>query len=253
MKLCDMAARSPCGREADAMTRDGNVDGRELQKFERMANQWWDRTGPLKPLHDINPLRLRYVRFCRHLAGARVLDVGCGGGILSEAMAGAGARVTGIDMGEAPLAAARDHLAESGLHVDYRRISVEEFSRVASESFDLITCMELLEHVPSPPSVIAACARLLVPGGSLVTATLNRNLKSFLFAIIGAEWVLRLLDKGTHDFRKFIKPAELDAWGTSAGLAVKGATGMGYNPFSGRYFLTRDMSVNYMMHFTRHL
>lgn len=229
-----------------------NVDGDEIRKFEGMASRWWDRNGPLKPLHDINPLRLRYVQSCRPLTGARVLDVGCGGGILSEAMAAAGARVTGIDMGEAPLAAARAYLAETGRHIDYRRISVEELSRTAPESYDLITCMELLEHVPSPPSVLTACARMLVPGGSLVTATLNRNPKSFLFAIIGAEWVLRLLDRGTHDYRKFIKPAELTAWASSAGLMRKGATGMGYNPFSGRYFLTRDMSVNYMMHLVRH-
>ncbi len=230
-----------------------NVDERELEKFDRMASLWWDTAGELKPLHDINPLRLGYIRRRAALKGARVLDVGCGGGILSEALASEGADVVGIDMGKAPLRAARLHMETSGLTlpIDYRRITVERLAEAEPASFDVVTCMELLEHVPRPASVVGACGRLVRPGGDVFFATINRNLKSFVFAILGAEYVLRLLARGTHHFRMFVKPAELARWAAEANLAVSDVTGMQYNPFTRRYFLNKDATVNYLMHARR--
>jgi 2-polyprenyl-6-hydroxyphenyl methylase/3-demethylubiquinone-9 3-methyltransferase len=228
-----------------------NVDPVELAKFDALAARWWDPTGEFKPLHDLNPLRLQYVNARAELAGKRVLDVGCGGGILSEGMAGLGAQVTGIDMGEAPLTVARLHLYESGLQVDYLRMTAEELAEQEPESFEVVTCMEMLEHVPDPASVVHACARLVKPGGHVFFSTLNRNPKAYLYAIIGAEYVLGLLPKGTHEYRKFIRPSELAAWMRAAGLELRELTGMSYNPFTGSYALTSDISVNYFAHAER--
>ena len=225
-----------------------NVDHAEISKFEELASRWWDPHSEFKPLHEINPLRLDYINRLSGLNGKRVLDVGCGGGILSEGMARAGAEVTGIDMGEAPLEVARLHLLESGLEVDYQRVPVEQLAEQQPASFDVVTCMEMLEHVPDPGSVVEACARLAKPGGKLFFSTLNRNPKSYLFAIVGAEYLLRLLPKGTHDFSKFIRPSELDGWIRRAGLHCNDMIGLTYNPLSGRYRLVPgDVDVNYMV------
>lgn len=228
-----------------------NVDPNELRKFEELASRWWDPNSEFKPLHDINPLRLDYVDARAGLAGKRVLDVGCGGGILSEGMAARGAEVTGIDMGEAPLSVARLHLLESGLKVDYRRTTVEALAEEMPGQFDVVTCMEMLEHVPDPASAIAACARLVKPGGPVFFSTINRNPKSYLFAIIGAEYLLRLLPKGTHDYAKFIRPSELESWARQGGLQVRELTGMSYNPLSRHYSLGRDIDVNYLAYCRR--
>ncbi len=224
-----------------------NFDPQEVAKFEALAHRWWDPQSEFKPLHDINPLRLDYIDRLASLAGKDVLDVGCGGGILSESMAERGARVTGIDLGEAPLSVARLHLLESGRKVDYRRISAEDLAREMQGAFDIVTCLEMLEHVPDPALTIAACATLVRPGGWVFFSTINRNPKSFLFAIIGAEYVLRLLPKGTHEYAKFIRPSELDAWARAAGLDVQDVIGMSYNPFTRHYSLGKDVSVNYIM------
>ena len=224
-----------------------NVDHAEVNKFEELAARWWDPHSEFKPLHEINPLRLSYVERFASLEGKRVLDVGCGGGILSESMAAKGARVTGIDMGEAPLQVARLHLLESGLDVSYERIPVERLAAEQPESFDLVTCMEMLEHVPNPASVVEACGRLLKPGGQAVFSTLNRNPKSYLFAIIGAEYLLRLLPKGTHDYAKFIRPSELGGWIRATGLTPRNITGLSYNPLTRTYSLGEDVDVNYLV------
>lgn len=224
-----------------------NVDPAEIAKFEELAARWWDPHSEFKPLHDINPLRLDYIHRQVDLAGKQVIDVGCGGGILSEGMAALGAEVTGIDMGEAPLSVARLHLYESGLKVDYRQITAEAMAEEAPGRFDVVTCMEMLEHVPDPASVIAACHRLVKPDGHVFFSTINRNPKSYLFAIIGAEYMLRLLPKGTHDYRKFIRPSELAEWARAAGLEVRDITGMTYNPLTQTYSLGTDSSVNYLM------
>ncbi len=224
-----------------------NVDHTEIDKFEQLASRWWDPESEFKPLHEINPLRLEYVNRIAPLKGKRVLDVGCGGGILSEGMAQHGAEVCGIDMGKAPLDVARLHLLESGLDIDYRQISVEQLAEEQPGEYDLITCMEMLEHVPDPASVIQACAELVKPGGQLFFSTLNRNPKSYLFAIIGAEYILRLLPKGTHDFNKFIRPSELDSWLRQAGLTSNDITGLIYNPLTGSYKLDQNVDVNYMV------
>lgn len=225
-----------------------NVDRDEISKFEALAARWWDAHSEFKPLHDINPLRLAYVdRLCGGLAGKQALDVGCGGGILSESMVVEGAEVMGIDMGEAPLKVAELHSLESGVQVDYRRVPVEVLAEERPESFDLVTCMEMLEHVPEPASVIQACTRLVRPGGWVFFSTLNRNPKSYLFAIIGAEYLLRLLPRGTHDFAKFIRPSELYAWTRRAGLDTRDITGLSYNPLTQTYSLGRDVDVNYMV------
>ena len=224
-----------------------NVDHAEVTKFEELAARWWDPHSEFKPLHEINPLRLDYIDRIASLAGKKVLDVGCGGGILSESMAARGAHVTGIDMGEAPLQVARLHLLESGLDITYERIPVERLAEEQPESFDLVTCMEMLEHVPDPASVIEACSRLVKPGGHAVFSTLNRNPKSYLFAIIGAEYLLKLLPRGTHDFAKFIRPSELTGWIRNASLRNIDMTGLSYNPLTRAYSLGTDVDVNYMV------
>jgi 2-polyprenyl-6-hydroxyphenyl methylase/3-demethylubiquinone-9 3-methyltransferase len=225
-----------------------NVDHAEISKFEELAARWWDPHSEFKPLHEINPLRLGYIEERAGIEGKRVLDVGCGGGILAESMARQGAEVTGIDMGEAPLEVARLHLLESGLDINYERIPVERLAQERPESFDLVTCMEMLEHVPDPGSVVRACARLTRPGGHLFFSTLNRNPKSYLFAIIGAEYILGLLPKGTHDFSKFIRPSELDQWIRQNGLNTNDISGMVYNPLTRKYRLhPRDVDVNYLV------
>jgi 2-polyprenyl-6-hydroxyphenyl methylase/3-demethylubiquinone-9 3-methyltransferase len=225
-----------------------NVDHAEVSKFEQLASRWWDPNSEFKPLHEINPLRLDYIDSRVGFNGKTVLDVGCGGGILAESMAARGAKVTGIDMGEAPLEVARLHLLESGQQVDYRRIPVEELATEMPAQFDVVTCMEMLEHVPDPASVIAACATLVKPGGQVFFSTINRNPKSYLFAIVGAEYVLRMLPRGTHDFAKFIRPSELTRWSREAGLDTSDITGMTYNPLTGMYKLDpRDVDVNYMV------
>ncbi|MBA1250767.1 bifunctional 2-polyprenyl-6-hydroxyphenol methylase/3-demethylubiquinol 3-O-methyltransferase UbiG [Pseudomonas luteola] len=224
-----------------------NVDNAEIAKFEALASRWWDRESEFKPLHDINPLRVNWIDQHANLAGKKVLDVGCGGGILSEAMAVRGADVTGIDMGEAPLSVAQLHQLESGVPVSYRRITAEELAGETPGAYDVVTCMEMLEHVPDPASVIQACRTLVKPGGHVFFSTINRNPKSYLFAIVGAEYVLRLLPRGTHDFRKFIRPSELGAWCRNAGLHVRDVIGMTYNPITKVYKLGNDVDVNYML------
>ncbi len=225
-----------------------NLDPSEIAKFEELASRWWDRDSEFKPLHDINPLRVDFIDRLGSLAGKKVLDVGCGGGILSEAMAQRGAEVTGIDMGEAPLKVAKLHGLESGVKINYRQITVEALADEMPESFDLVTCMEMMEHVPDPASVVNACARLLKPGGRLFLSTLNRNPKSYLFAILGAERILKLVPNGTHDFNKFIRPAELGSWVRAAGLESLEMTGLVYNPLTKVYRLDpEDVDVNYML------
>ena len=228
-----------------------NIDKTEIAKFEAMAPIWWDKQGDFKALHDINVLRLNYINDRLPLAGKAVLDAGCGGGILAEAMASLGAEVTGIDMGEAALGVARLHLRKTGLHVDYQQATAEQFAETHPDRFDVVTCLELLEHVPDPASVVAACKTLARPGGDVFFATLNRNLKSFLFAIIGAEYILGLVRKGTHRYRKFIKPAELKDWAAHAGLSFMDLTGLHYNPILKRYTLGGNTHVNYLAHFKR--
>jgi len=224
-----------------------NADPAELAKFGALAARWWDPNSEFKPLHDINPLRLNFIDQRVQLAGKRVIDIGCGGGILAESMAVRGANVTGIDLSEKPLNVAKLHLLESGQQVDYRLISAEDIASEQPGQFDCVTCMEMLEHVPDPQSTVQACAALAKPGAWLFFSTLNRNPKSFLFAIVGAEYVLNLLPKGTHEYRRFITPSELSAMARSAGLTVSEFTGMTYNPFSKRYALGHDVSVNYIV------
>jgi len=224
-----------------------NVDPSELEKFSQLAHRWWDPTSEFKPLHDINPLRLKWIDDAAGLRGKRVLDVGCGGGILSEAMAACGAQVTGIDLSEPALKVAQLHLAESGHRIAYLKAAAEDFARDEPRSFDVVTCMEVLEHVPDPASQVQACARLLKPGGLAFFATINRNLKAFLFAIVGAEYLLHLLPRGTHEYAKLIRPSELSAWCRQAGLDVEAIIGMSYSPFTRAYSLTPDSAVNYIL------
>ena len=224
------------------------VDSNEIAKFEALASRWWDKDSEFKPLHDINPLRVNYIDERANLPGKKALDVGCGGGILSEGLSQRGAHVKGIDMGEAPLAVARLHGMESGVKVDYQRITVEELASQQAGTYDVVSCLEMLEHVPKPSSVIQACFDLLKPGGQLFLSTLNRNPKSYLFAIIGAEHILKMLPKGTHEFKKFIRPSELANHVRSAGFELKDITGMTYNPLTKRYKLGRDVDVNYLMY-----
>jgi 2-polyprenyl-6-hydroxyphenyl methylase/3-demethylubiquinone-9 3-methyltransferase len=224
-----------------------NVDPLELEKFSELAHRWWDPHAEFRPLHEINPLRLDYIDRTAGLEGKAVLDVGCGGGILAESMAARGARVTGIDLGEQPLKVAQLHLLESGLDVHYRLIPAEALAQEMPGRFDVITCMEMLEHVPDPAATVAACAQLVRPGGHLFFATINRNPKSYLFAVLGAEYLLGLLPRGTHDYAKFIKPSELSTMCRSAGLAVASLTGMTYNPLSRAYALGPDVGVNYIL------
>jgi 2-polyprenyl-6-hydroxyphenyl methylase/3-demethylubiquinone-9 3-methyltransferase len=226
-----------------------NVDAAEVAKFEELAHRWWDPNSEFKPLHEINPLRLDYIDgHCGGLAGKTVLDVGCGGGILSESMALRGASVTGIDMGETPLSVAKLHMLESGAQLDYRQVTAEQLAAEKPGSFDVVTCMEMLEHVPDPASVIQACTTLVKPDGHVFFSTINRNMKAYLFAIIGAEYVLKMLPKGTHDYAKFIRPSELEAWARATDLQLQDLTGMSYNPLNQQYSLGKDISVNYLMH-----
>ena len=225
-----------------------NVDHTELEKFAALAHRWWDPNSEFRPLHEINPLRLDWIAGRVDLAGKKVLDVGCGGGILAEAMAARGAQVTGIDLGEKALKVAKLHLLESGRQVDYRHISAEALAEEMPGSFDVVTCMEMLEHVPDPASTVQACAKLVKPGGEVFFSTINRNPKSYLFAIVGAEYILRLLPRGTHDYAKFIKPSELARMCRQAGLDVVEVIGMTYNPFTRVYALGDDTDVNYLFH-----
>lgn len=225
-----------------------NADLLELQKFGELAHKWWDKNSEFKPLHEINPLRLDYIDELVSLKDKRLLDVGCGGGILSESMYFKGADVTGIDLGDKALNVAKLHQLESGAKVDYQLISVEQLAAEQPASFDVVTCMEMLEHVPDPAAVVTACARLVKPGGSVFFSTINRNLKAYVFAVIGAEYVLNMLPKGTHDYAKFIKPSELSSWARHADLNVAGMRGMSYNPITQHYRLSDDVSVNYLIH-----
>ncbi len=227
-----------------------NVDPAEIAKFEALAQRWWDPQGELKPLHDLNPLRLQFVAARAALAGRDVLDVGCGGGILSEAMARSGARVVGIDLAQAALEVAELHALDAGVPVEYRRQSAEELALAAPASFDIITCMEMLEHVPEPGQVIGALARILRPGGHLFISTINRTPKAFLLAIVGAEYVLRMLPRGTHEYERFIRPSELDAWARAAGLQLQALAGIEYQPLARRFTLGRSPDVNYIAHLT---
>ena len=224
-----------------------NVDAAEIAKFSELAHRWWDPNSEFRPLHEINPLRLKWIDQQVPLAGKRVLDVGCGGGILTEAMAGLGAEVTGIDLSDKALKVAKLHLYESGRSVDYQMAAAEDFAAQHAGEFDVVTCMEMLEHVPDPASVVAACSRLVKPGGWVFFSTLNRNPKSYLFAIIGAEYILNLLPRGTHDWAKFIQPAELARMAREAGLDTQQLIGMTYNPLTKIYKLEADTGVNYLL------
>jgi len=230
---------------------NANADPAEVQKFSDLAHRWWDPTSEFRPLHEINPLRLGWIDSKAGLAGKRVLDVGCGGGILSEGMAALGASVTGIDLSDKALGVARLHLFESGHKVDYQLSSAEQFAQRHAGTFDVVTCMEMLEHVPDPSSTVAACAQLVKPGGDVFFSTINRNLKAYLLAVIGAEYVLELLPKGTHDYAKFIRPSELSRYCRQAGLETAEIIGMTYNPISRTYSLCRDTDVNYLLHARR--
>ena len=225
-----------------------NFDKEELAKFDGLAARWWDKDSEFKPLHDINPLRLNYIDEKAGLDTKKVVDIGCGGGILSESMALRGAQVKGIDLATAGLSVAKLHAQQSDANVEYEEISAEALAEREPASYDIVTCLEMLEHVPQPDKIIQACAKLVKPGGDLFFSTINRNPKSYLFAIVGAEYVLNLLPKGTHEYAKFIKPAELDGWIRTAGLDNQDLIGMSYNPLSGNYWLGKDVTVNYMMH-----
>jgi len=230
------------------MHHEANVDAAEIDKFQSLASRWWDPESEFRPLHEINPLRVAYIeRQAGPLKGKRILDIGCGGGILAEALASRGARVTGIDMADMSLDVARMHLLESGLEIDYQLVTAEDFAARHAAEFDLVTCLEMLEHVPDPGSIVAAAARATKPGGRLVLSTLNRNPKSFALAILGAEYLLRLLPRGTHEYRKFIRPSELAAALRAAGMRPLDITGMTYNPLTRRYALGEDIDVNYLM------
>lgn len=223
-----------------------NIDPEEIAKFDDLAARWWDPQGDFKPLHDLNPLRLQFIAERAPLAGKRVLDVGCGGGILAESMAQRGAEVAGIDAAEAALGVAKLHRLESGIAVNYRHMTPEELALEEPGRYDIVTCMELLEHVPNPSSVVNACATLVRPGGHVFFSTINRNPKAYLLAIIGAEYLLRLLPQGTHEYAKFIKPSELASWSRGAGLRLEGITGLSYNPLTKTYQLGADVQVNYL-------
>ena len=225
-----------------------NFDPQEIAKFEELASRWWDPDSEFKPLHEINPLRLEYIERRSSLKGKAVIDIGCGGGILTESMALKGANVLGIDMGKAPLSVAQLHKLESGAELDYQQITAEELADKEPGKYDVVTCMEMLEHVPDPSSVIAACSKLVKPDGHVFFTTINRNPKSYLFAIVGAEYILKILPKGTHDYSKFIKPSELESWARTADLHLRELTGMSYNILSKKYSLSHDVTVNYLMH-----
>jgi 2-polyprenyl-6-hydroxyphenyl methylase/3-demethylubiquinone-9 3-methyltransferase len=230
------------------MASTTNVDPNEIRKFEELASRWWDKNSEFKPLHDINPLRANWIDNIAPVAEKKVLDVGCGGGILSESLAQRGAEVTGIDMGDAPLGVAKLHQLESGLSINYQKSTAEDFAKNHENAFDIVTCLEMLEHVPDPSSVINACAKMVKPGGAVFFSTINRNPKAFLLAIVGAEYVLRMLPRGTHEYGKFIRPSELANWSRETGLQVNQMTGLLYNPLTKNYKLSpSDVDVNYMI------
>ncbi len=230
-----------------------NLDPAELAKFEAIASDWWDPDGPLKTLHDINPLRVEYIADRTDLRGARILDVGCGGGLLSEALSGKGAQVSGIDLAESGIAVARAHAAESGHDIDYRKIDAATLASEQPASFDVVTCLELLEHVPDPGALVAACSKLVRPGGTVFFSTINRNPKSFVFAILGAEHLLRMVPRGTHQYAKLVRPAELSSWCRATKLDMKELTGLHFNPLTQSYWLGGNTDVNYFAHTKRPL
>jgi len=232
---------------------NGNIDLDEVEKFASLAARWWDKDSEFKPLHDINPLRLKYIKEqCGgSIKGKRILDVGCGGGILCESLALEGAEVVGIDLAEAGLEVAKLHLLESGLDVNYQKITAEEFAESNAETFDIVTCMEMLEHVPEPSSIIKSCSKLVKRQGRVFFSTINRNPKSYFFAIVGAEYVLNLLPKGTHNYEKFIRPSEIDIWARRNNLSISSMIGMTYNPITKKYKLEKDVSVNYLTHYQK--
>jgi len=232
-------------------TAQTNVDPNEVAKFEALASSWWDTEGESKPLHEINPLRLSFIESKCQLTDKNIIDVGCGGGILSESLAKSGGQVTGIDMGEMPLNIAKLHALESALTIDYQQITAEQKAELDAGQFDLVTCMEMLEHVPDPVSVIKACAKLVKPGGDVFFSTLNRHPKAYLFAVVGAEYMLNMLPKGTHDYKRFIRPSEMASWCRQAGLEVSDISGLSYNPLTKTYALGDDVKVNYLMHCRR--
>lgn len=233
------------------MSQTANIDPIEIKKFEDLASRWWDKQGEFKPLHEMNPLRLSFINTGSELTEKTVCDIGCGGGILTESMAACGATATGIDMGKAPLSVARLHALESDLEIDYQQITAEDFAQQHPAGFDVVTCMELLEHVPDPSSVIQACFDLVKPGGSVYFSTINRNPKAYLLAIVGAEYLMKMLPRGTHDYAKFIKPSELDEWARTAGFNLCKLNGVSYNPFTGLFSLSQDVDVNYMVQYIR--
>jgi len=239
--------------QSETLSQNDNVDTNEIRKFSELAGRWWDPESEFKPLHQINPLRLDFIHQRTPLAGLKVLDVGCGGGILSESMAALGAEVTGIDMGEAPLNVAKLHAMESKLSLNYRQITAEQLAQEQPSSFDIVTCLEMLEHVPQPSSIVSACATLVKNGGAVYFSTINRNAKAFLLAVVGAEYVLNLLPKGTHQYEKFIKPSELNQWSEQAGLHIKEIIGMHYNPVFKTYTLGPGPQVNYLAYARKHL
>lgn len=228
-----------------------NLDPKEVEKFESIGDQWWDATGPFKPLHELNPLRLRFVTDRVNLTGKSLLDIGCGGGIFAEALSRTGAKVSGIDLSPAAIRTAQQHAQEQSLAINYQVISAEDYAAQHPNQFAMVTCMELLEHVPDPARLIQACSDLAQPGGDVFFSTLHRNLKSYLHAIIGAEYLLKLLPQGTHDYAKFIRPSELDSWARQAGLELVGLSGLSYSPWRKEYCLSDDVSVNYLAHFRK--
>jgi len=239
---------NPSSLKADNF-KNANVDAAEVAKFEALASRWWDKNSEFKPLHDINPLRANYIDLRAPVAEKKIIDVGCGGGILAESLAQRGAIVTGIDMGEAPLKVARLHALESGVEVDYRHIPAEQLAAEEAGQYDIVTCMEMLEHVPDPGSIIQACASLVKPGGQLFFSTINRNPKAYAFAILGAEYLLKMLPKGTHEYKKFIRPSELSHWLRVANLELEDISGMSYNPLTKTYRINpSDVNVNYLVH-----
>jgi 2-polyprenyl-6-hydroxyphenyl methylase/3-demethylubiquinone-9 3-methyltransferase len=248
MHSTEQDADPATARNVDPATAK-NVDPAEVAKFTALAQSWWDPQGPSKPLHELNPLRLRYVERIGPLARRQVCDVGCGGGILSESMARADARVLGIDLAQAVLDVAELHALEAKIAVEYRNIAAEELARERPRAFDLVTCMEMLEHVPNPAATLAALGELVKPGGDVVVSTLNRNPRAFAVAIVGAEYLARVLPRGTHEYLKFIRPSELARWGRAAGLELKDLTGIAYNPLTRSFRLSPDTSVNYLAHF----